>query len=307
MQLGITRISLLIAALAIVAIIIIMAFTEIQSQMISVNIIEKKVSEVNVLASRTSLRLTDAATILAITSNLSHVTTTPNLSLVSEGSHGVLKNQEIDKRMIARNIMVHYPNFETISFLLPNGDVYFLEPYESQENLTLNNFAFRDYYKGVIATDKPYLSQVIRSNATGHIVSAVAVPVHDAKNGSLIGIWIGALNLKDISQVLHDQVPGTEIVTYVDQQGQRVVTSDEKKYFSLFNNNKSMASLLGFKNGIAGKSGYSIETINGVKMFLAYSPMHALSTDWVVLSFEPYDKVFLSLDSLRLEGMVMVW
>ena len=282
-----------------------MAFTEIQGQIIFVNIIEKKVSEVSVLASRTSLRLTDAATILAITSNLSHVTTTPNLSLISEGSHGVLKNQEIDKRMIARNIMVHYPNFETISFLLPNGDVYFLEPYESQENLTLNNFAFRDYYKGVIATGKPYLSQAIRSNATGHIVSAVAVPVHDAMNGSLIGIWIGALNLKDISQVLHDQVPGTEFVTYVDQQGQRVVTSDEKKYSSLFNNNKSMASLLGFKNGIAGKSGYSIETINGVRMFLAYSPMHALSTNWVVLSFEPYDKVFLSLNSLRLEGIFM--
>ena len=110
MQLGITRISLLIAALAIVAIIIIMAFTEIQGQIIFVNIIEKKVSEVSVLASRTSLRLTDAATILAITSNLSHVTTTPNLSLISEGSHGVLKNQEIDKRMIARNIIIHYPN-----------------------------------------------------------------------------------------------------------------------------------------------------------------------------------------------------
>ena len=169
-------------------------------------------------------------TILAITSNLSHVTTTPNMSLISEDSHGVPKNEEIDKRMIARNIMLHYPNFETISFLLANGDIYFLEPYESQKNLTLKNFAFRDYYKGVIATGKPFLSQAIRSNATGHIVSAVAVPVHNAMNGSLSGIWIGALNLKDIGQVLHDQVPNTEIVTYVDQKGQKVVSSDENKY-----------------------------------------------------------------------------
>jgi signal transduction histidine kinase len=305
LRLGITRISLLIAALAIVAIVIILTFTEIQSQIISANIIEKKVSEVNVLASRTSLRLIDAATILAITSNLSHVTTTPNMSLISEDSHGVPKNEEIDKRMIARNIMLHYPNFETISFLLANGDIYFLEPYESQKNLTLKNFAFRDYYKGVIATGKPYLSQAIRSNATGHIVSAVAVPVHNAMNGSLSGIWIGALNLKDISQVLHDQVPNTEIVTYVDQKGQKVVTSDENKYSSLFNNNESLASLLGFKIGIAGKSGYSIETINGVKMFLAYSPMHALSSNWLVLSFEPYDQVFLSSNSLRFEGIIL--
>ena len=287
------------------AIVIILTFTEIQSQIISANIIEKKVSEVNVLASRTSLRLIDAPTILAITSNLSHVTTTPNMSLISEDSHGVPKNEEKDKRMIARNIMLHYPNFETISFLLANGDIYFLEPYESQKNLTLKNFAFRDYYKGVIATGKPFLSQAIRSNATGHIVSAIAVPVHNAMNGSLSGIWIGALNLKDIGQILHDQVPNTEIVTYVDQKGQKVVSSDENKYSSLFNNNESLASLLGFKIGIAGKSGYSIETINGVKMFVAYSPMHAISSNWLVLSFEPYDQVFLSSNSLRLEGIIL--
>ena len=55
-------------------------------------------------------------------------------------------------------------------------------------------------------------------------------------------------------------------------------------------------------NGIAGKSGYSVETINGIEMFVAY---FALSTNWVVLSFEPYDKVFLSSNSLRLEGIAM--
>ena len=96
-NIGITRISLLIAALAIVAIIIIMAFTEIQSRIISANIIEKKVSEVNVLASKVSLRLTDAATILEITSNLPQVATTPNVSLITEGSHGVPKNEEWEK------------------------------------------------------------------------------------------------------------------------------------------------------------------------------------------------------------------
>jgi hypothetical protein len=71
---------------------------------------------------------------------------------------------------------------------------------KAKKNLTLKNFAFRDYYKGVITTGKPYLSQAIRSNATGHIVSAIAAPVHDEMNGSLSGIWIGALNLKDISR-----------------------------------------------------------------------------------------------------------
>jgi len=282
-----------------------MAFTEIQSRIISANIIEKKVSEVNVLASKTSLRLADAATILEITSNLPQVATTPNVSLITEGSHGVPKNEELGKRLIARNIMQHYPNFETVSFLLANGDVYFIEPYESQKNVTLKNFAFRDYYKGVIATGKPYLSQAIRSNATGHIVSAIAVPVHEATNGSFSGMWIGALDLKYISKALHDQIPSTEIVAYIDQCGQKVVSSDDSEYSALFNGNDSFTSNLGFKNGITGKSGHSIEIINGIKMFVAYSSMHALSTNWVILSFEPYDKVFSSSNSLRLEGVTM--
>ena len=176
------------------------------------------------------------------------------------------------KRLIARNIMQHYPNFETVSFLLANGDVYFIQPYESQKNVPLKNFAFRDYYKGVIATSKPYLSQAIRSNATGHIVSAIAVPVHEATNGSFSGMWIGALDLKYISKALHDQIPGTEIVAYIDQRGQKVVSSDDSEYSALFNGNDSFTSNLGFKNGITGKSGHSIEIINGIKMFELIRP-----------------------------------
>jgi hypothetical protein len=33
---------------------------------------------------------------------------------------------------------------------MPNGDEYMVEPYSRQQNLTGNNFAFRDYYKGAV-------------------------------------------------------------------------------------------------------------------------------------------------------------
>ncbi len=85
--------------------------------------------------------------------------------------------KEVGKRIVAKNIMQHYPNFETVSFLLANGDAYMIEPYELQKNITIKNFAFRDYYKGVIGSGKPYLGEIIRSNATGHVVSVLAVPV----------------------------------------------------------------------------------------------------------------------------------
>ena len=306
---GIIGISLLIAALAVIAIIIIIVFTETQSAIISSNIIEKKVSEVSVLASRTSIRLTDAATILEITSNLPQVAKPTNVSLINQNENGISANQETEKRSLARSLMRYYPNFETISLLLPNGDVYFIEPFESQKNTTLKNFAFRDYYKGVMATDKSYLSEAIRSNATGHIVSVIAVPIHNPANGSLIGIWIGAIDLSDISKVLRYQISSSELVAYLDQHGQKVATSNEYEYFRIFNSNTSQfhtpEKIIGLKDGVPIKSGYSIQNINGMKMFIAYSPLQALSTRWTVFSLEPFDKVFLTVNTLKFEGAAM--
>ena len=301
-----------IAALAAVAIIIIIVFTETQSNMISTNIIEKKISETNVLASRTGIRINDAVAILEVASKLPQITKPTSTTMIKEYIHGVPAAQETEKRFVAKLIMQYYPNFETVSFLLPNGDVYYIEPFSSQKNITLNNFAFRDYYKKVTSMDMPYLSQAIRSNATGHIVSAIAVPVHDTNNSNdnITGILVGALDLRDINKILHDQIPSSELVVYLDQSGQRIVSSDEKKYSSLLYGNTPSSvpvfrNTTAFTNAVSGKSGYTVENINSMKMFIAFSPLQILTTHWVILSIEPYDKLFLPSNYVRIEGFAL--
>jgi hypothetical protein len=59
-SLGVTGISILILALAAVGILIAVIYTDSQVHSVSENVIEKKLSEVNVLASRATLRLADA-------------------------------------------------------------------------------------------------------------------------------------------------------------------------------------------------------------------------------------------------------
>lgn len=306
-RIGAAGISLLVVGLAALGILNIVLYTESQIRLISESLIEKKVNEVNVLASRASLRLADAATILRITSNLPQIESRPNISLIVDNLKGVPQSAEADKRFIAKTIMKEYPNFDTVSFLLTNGDLYLVEPFASQKNVTLKNFAFRDYYKGVIATNKPYLSQIIRSNATGHTIAAIAVPVHDKINSSFVGIWIGALNLKDMSQAVRELVMGREIVAYIDHRGHQVVSNNEKGLLDLTRGNDTFVQekFTGFNSGIAGKSGYTVETINGVKMFVSYAPIRAVSTNWVVLSFEPYDHVFSAANSLRMNAFTM--
>ena len=94
-----------------------------------------------------------------------------------------------------------------------------------------------------------------------------------------------------------------ELVTYVDHRGHQVVSNNEKEFFEMTQGNSSFVpeKLTGFNSGMAGKSGYNVETINGVKMFVSYAPILAMSTTSVVLSFEPYNHVFSAAELFTFE------
>jgi hypothetical protein len=102
-------------ALAALVILIIVFYTESQIRSISQNIIEKKINEVNVLASRASLRLSDAGTVMTITGSLPQITSRLNVSMMIDNSHGVPQNAKTGKRFVARIILKEYSNFETAS------------------------------------------------------------------------------------------------------------------------------------------------------------------------------------------------
>ena len=131
-NLSITGISLLILALVALVILIVVYSTESQSRSISESIIERKLNEVSVLASRATLRLSDAKTIMRITGSLPQITSRPDVNLVNKSINGVPQNMGTEKRFVASTVLKEYPQFETVSFLLPNGDVYFVEPFDKR-------------------------------------------------------------------------------------------------------------------------------------------------------------------------------
>ena len=71
---------------------------------------------------------------------------------------------------------------------MPNGDVYFIEHYSQQQNLTANNFAFRDYYKGALDTHNTHLSNVVISTALGRPQTNIAVAIYSENNGAMVGV-----------------------------------------------------------------------------------------------------------------------
>jgi hypothetical protein len=100
----------------------------------------------------------------------------------------------------------------------------------------------------------------------------------------LLGLWAGGLDLRILSNSLQSlnltNYGGDERIVYVDQQGHKLADSNKisANYY-----NESFANLQGFKNAIAGKSGYITEAVNGGKMVVFYHPVRFHSTTWAVL------------------------
>ncbi|HEX2230769.1 MAG TPA: cache domain-containing protein, partial [Nitrososphaeraceae archaeon] len=248
---------------------------------------------VRILANELETKINKSGVILEITSKLPEVSTASFASSISPELHGIPQDADMPKRKVAKSILNTDKDFQVIFFLMPNGDVYLIEPYEQQQNLTGNNFAFRDYYKGAVGTGNTYLSDVIISAALGRPQANIAVPIYSENNGTLVGLWAGGLNLTTFTQSLQslnliNNIDGQRIVI-VDRQGQKIADSSSQSLLSNVTFNESFANLQSFRNSINGDSGTLMETINGTTMTISYHPVQAFSNKWAVLYLQPYD------------------
>ncbi|NOJ29450.1 MAG: hypothetical protein DA328_04700 [Nitrososphaeraceae archaeon] len=245
---------------------------------------------VQLLADQLETKLNKSAAILEIASTLPQISTLPNASLIDPSLHGIPKDADIVKRQIAQNILSVDKDFERIFYILPNGDMYFEEPYFKQENLTINNFAFRDYFKGAISTGQTYLGNVVISPSSGLPNFNIAVPLYSDKNSgntnnteNLIGLFAGDQGLSTYYKLLQSlSLPKNEIAVYVDSNGQ--VISSSVSLSDISNQNQfDFRALQSFKDVMNNKSGHNIEKIDGKDRFIVYAPIKFKSTIWGVL------------------------
>ncbi len=186
--------------------------------------------------------------------------------------------------METKDILEKYGEFQVVFFLRPNGDIYIEEPYSLQKNLSKTNFAFRDYYKGVITNNDTFLGNVIVSASSGQKQAVMAAPIYSGPNGSLTGIWAGGLNMSKFNENLQLlNLANNERIVYVDNLGQVVADSDVNKNKT----SESFTTLQSFKNAINGQSGSIVDIVNNTKMLATYQPVKAFHNTWVVLLMQP--------------------
>lgn len=225
-----------------------------------------------------------------ISNNTTPMTNPPDIALLKSTMktlHGIPQNADEPKRKLVQDVLSKYKIFQYVGYQTPTGDLYFTEPYSHQVAIHTLNFAFREHYKGAVASRGPYLSNVITNVVTGKPNAIIAIPIYsqnDGGNKSLIGLLTASLNFTYFDQSLRslNVTNNVQRIVFVDHNGTAIVdssSSGNNKYVP----KESFASLQSFKNAIAGKSGSIVESVNGTKMLVSYHPVTAVQRTWAVL------------------------
>jgi hypothetical protein len=256
------------------------------------NNIQNNVLITKILAKNLENRLQKAGAILEITSKLPQVKNISFAHLLNQTLntlHGIPRDADIEKRQVVKNILSSNSDLYEIFLLMPNGDMYFLEPYSIQQTLAVNNYAFRDYFQGAIKTNDTYLGNMhITAAASGIRTAKIAVPVYSLKdNSTIVGVWAGSIDFgilnKELRSLNLTSLDDNPRVVYVDSNGQKVADSDINKNTTP----ESFANLSSFKDATNGQAGSTIDTANNTKMLVAYQPVKVFNNTWAVLLMRP--------------------
>ncbi|MGZ4130904.1 MAG: ATP-binding protein [Actinomycetota bacterium] len=144
-----------------------------------------------------------------------------------------------------------------------------------------HDFSYRDWYKGVVKIDTPYVSEAYESLAAGHPrVVAAAVPIH-GRDGRLKGILVAAYSLGTIQDFVENfgASQGVEI-DVTDQRGVLVAAPD----ISL-RDLVSRASDPAVRNALHGSTGTLRQSVDGEDVETGYAPVAPLG--WTVTARVP--------------------
>ncbi|MCV0413215.1 sensor histidine kinase [Nitrosarchaeum sp.] len=231
--------------------------------------------------------------VIEVTRNLPIVKNTEYSNHISEEYKGIPDTYDLKKRELANQILKTYPEFEFITFHMPNGDFYIMEPYSDQLNVTRLNFADRDWYKGVMDTKSTYVSDVYNSTTLKRNVVAIRTPVYDDAN-TLIGIWGGSLKLQFLQDTISNLISQNNLqVIFYDQYKKKILdTSSTQNYDESFFNSYIDHAISGQKNTILE---------NG--LIISYSPIRVGSVNWGMIIVQPQQDLFFS--AIVTQGLVV--
>lgn len=151
----------------------------------------------------------------------------------------------------------------------------------------------RPWFQQAIKSDKIEITDVYNDASTGLPIITVAKAIKD-KNGKAIGVLAADIDLGSLSDMVSQMKLGKSGYGYiVDRKGIVIAHPDRE----LVRKQNNLADQLPFiKKALAGESGYTTYTFNGVEKVAGFKPLQRLG--WGVFVQEPTAEAFLELSHL---------
>lgn len=232
-------------------------------------------------ASSIENRIAEYVAAMETTSELPEVQSTDDLDSISAMQMGIPEASDMEKRLVARQLLTEHTEFESIFFLTPTGDVYLGEPFEQQKQLPRLNYADRDWYQGANSTKAAYVSSVFMSAAIRAPAIAVAVPVFT--EDEVVGYWVAIVDLGDFTSRLAE-FAGESRILLVDHNATEVADTERTTQLTEL---RSFASLQSVQKALAGEDGTLVEQVDGITMSTRFAQVDASPNTWAIIFFEP--------------------
>ena len=171
------------------------------------------------------------------------------------------------------------PAFLFVSVYETDGTMRAIVP---DDPIVGQNYAYRDWYKGVTAHWQPYVSEVYRTAAGSKpLAVAVAVPIHDER-GNPAGILMATYSVAALATKFNSiGQGGWEDFTIVDQRGTIAASPDIDSQDAPISTD--LSGLAG--RAIRGSEGTEKVRVNGENTFVGYAPIPRLG--WAALFERP--------------------
>jgi len=170
------------------------------------------------------------------------------------------------------------------------------------------NFAYRDWFKGLSSGWKPYVSNVYRRNASPQLLLvAIAAPVRQGAGGEVIGTVVYQINLESLSQLLRQVEIGHDgYVFLIDRAGNLAAhpgldlqAAEYSEYAGL--------SRQAATNSLEADIFDYVDPFARTRMLAAALTIPGVGGNWTVIAQQPAEEALSPLRTLALQiGMAGV-
>jgi len=200
----------------------------------------------------------------------------------------------VDRRVVARHLRglnEARPGIATAFATVPDGHLVEIVP--STPLIVGKDFAFRDWYKGVTRTRRPYLSELYESQARGKPRVTAATALIRQRGEAPVGVLVAAYGVVPLQSFVDRLAKSGRVsLTVVDQDGV-VAAAPGKRTGGL----RSVRSDARIRAALAGRSGSRESQVEGASVLSAYAAVPGIG--WAILAQTPKATALAEVDHVR--------